>query len=158
MSGMMLLLMSNTKPKQGVVFREFRAQVMVIEPDYNDAGYQTRIYVRPPDFPVGFEAPVPTDKPTISPRRTMLPVPQTDSVASQECVGEQAEGEQTAGDEVVTEDELARGVGAECVDERAPLHYVQGRRWSPGVYRSLRLLGKPLQVAWRRVFIALPTF
>jgi hypothetical protein len=74
------------------------------------------------------------------------------------CVGEQAKGEQTAGDEVATEDELARGVGAERVDERAPLHYVQGRRWSPGVYRSLRLLEKPLQVAWRRVFIALPTF
>ena len=72
-------------------------------------------------------------------------------------VGEQAEGEQTAGDEVAAEDELARGVATEGA-ERAPLLYVQGRRWSPGVYRSLRLVGKPMQIAWERAFIALPTF
>ena len=43
-------------------------------------------------------------------------------------------------------------------EERAPLRYVRGRRWSPGVYRSLRLLGRPLEVAWERAFITLPTF
>ncbi len=90
-------------------------------------------------------------------RIQMLPVPQTNSVASQECVGEHAEDGQMATNDVAAEDELARGVGAERM-ERAPLHYVQGRRWSPGVYRSLRLLGKPLQVAWERAFFALPTF
>jgi hypothetical protein len=147
----------NTKPKQGAVFREFRAQMMGIEPDYNDAFYQNRIYIRPPDSPVGFRAPIPTGEPIMSPGRTMLPVPQTNSVASQECVGEHAEDGQMATNDVAAEDELASGVGAERM-ERAPLYYVQGRRWSPGVYRSLRLLGKPLQVAWERAFIALPTF
>jgi hypothetical protein len=37
--------------------------------------------------------------------------------------------------------------------ERAPLRLVSGRAWSPGVYNALRLLGKPLDVAWRRAFI-----
>jgi hypothetical protein len=78
----------NTKPKQGAVFREFRAQMMGIKPDYNDAFYQNRIYIRPPDSPVRFHAPIPTGEPIMSPGRTMLPVPQTNSVASQECVGE----------------------------------------------------------------------
>jgi len=59
--------------------------------------------------------------------------------------------------EVAAKNEVAHGVGGGDV-ERAPLHYIQGRQWSPGVYRSLRLLGKPLQVAWERAFIALPTF
>ena len=139
------------------MFQEFRAQMMGIEPDYNDAFYQNRIYVRPPDSPVGFHAPIPTGEPIMSPGRTMLPVPQTNSVASQECVGEHADDGQMAMNDVGAEDELARGVGAERM-ERATLHYVQGRRWSPGVYRSLRLLGKPLQVVWERAFIALPTF
>ena len=46
------------------------------------------------------------------------------------------------------------GVG----EEKAPLLQVRGGRWSPGVYRSLRLLGRPLEVAWERAFITLPTF
>ena len=43
-------------------------------------------------------------------------------------------------------------------EERAPLLYVCGQRWSPGVYRSMRLLGRSVEVAWERAFIALPTF
>ena len=42
--------------------------------------------------------------------------------------------------------------------ERAPLLYVRGNHWSPGVYGLLRLLRLPLEVAWERSFIALPTF
>mgnify|MGYP001012625747 CR=1 FL=1 len=38
-------------------------------------------------------------------------------------------------------------------DERAPIKVVDGRPWSPGVYQALRLLGKPLEIAWERVFI-----
>ena len=87
----------NTKPKQGKVFREFRAQIMGIEPDYKDANYKNRIYVRPPDHPVGFHTPGSTDKPIGSPGRTMLPVPTLDSVASQECVGERTENQPTDG-------------------------------------------------------------
>jgi hypothetical protein len=37
--------------------------------------------------------------------------------------------------------------------ERAPIKIVDGRPWSPGVYRALRLLGKPLEIAWEKAFI-----
>ena len=148
----------NTKPKQGAVFREFRAQVMGIEPEYNDANYQNRIYICSPDHPVGFHAPKPTEKPIGSPGRMMLPVPTLDSIASQECVGEHenqpADGWVT---EVATQPDVAHHSDQER-KERAPLLHVRGGRWSPGVYRSLRLLGRPLEVAWERAFIALPTF
>ena len=36
---------------------------------------------------------------------------------------------------------------------RAPLKIVDGRRWSPGIYRVLRLLGKTLDAAWEGAFI-----
>jgi hypothetical protein len=149
----------NTKPKQGTVFREFRAQVMGIEPKYKDANYENRIYVCPPNFPVGFHTPEPTDKPIGSPGRTMLPVPKADSVTSQECVGEYPIEKRTDGraTEVAEKSESAAHSESEG-EERAPLLYVRGRRWSPGVYRSLRLLGRPLEVAWERAFITLPTF
>jgi len=90
--------------------------------------------------------------------RTMFPEPTSDSVASQECVGEHedqpADGRVT---EVATQPDVARHSDQER-KERAPLLHVRGGRWSPGVYRSLRLLGRPLEVAWERAFIALPTF
>ena len=148
----------NTKPKQGAVFREFRAQVMGIEPDYNDATYASRIYLRPPDHPVGFHAPEPTDKPIGSPGRTMLPVPKADSIASQECVGGYPIGEVTAGETDVAEKPAQASHSERNGEERAPLLWVRGGRWSPGVYHSLRLLGRPRKVAWERAFISLPIF
>jgi hypothetical protein len=33
------------------------------------------------------------------------------------------------------------------LDRRAPIKMVSGRAWSPGIYQSLRLLGKSLDVA-----------
>ncbi len=36
---------------------------------------------------------------------------------------------------------------------RAPLKIVDGCRWSPGIYRALRLLGKTLNAAWEGAFI-----
>ncbi len=36
---------------------------------------------------------------------------------------------------------------------RAPLKIVDGHRWSPGIYRALRLLGKTLNAAWEGAFI-----
>ena len=36
---------------------------------------------------------------------------------------------------------------------RAPIKIVDGREWSPGVYRSLRLLGHSLEMAWEKAFI-----
>ena len=43
-------------------------------------------------------------------------------------------------------------------DQRAPIKMVGGRAWSPGIYQSLRLLGKSLDVAWERAFIHPLTF
>ncbi len=37
--------------------------------------------------------------------------------------------------------------------ERAPIKVVDGHPWSPGVYRALRLMGKPLEVAWEKALI-----
>jgi hypothetical protein len=38
---------------------------------------------------------------------------------------------------------------------QAPIKIVDGRHWSPGVYRNLRLMGFTLEVAWAKVFISL---
>ena len=35
----------------------------------------------------------------------------------------------------------------------APIKMIGGRAWSPGIYRALRLMGKPLDVAWEKAFI-----
>lgn len=170
----------NTKPKQGAIFREFRGQVMGIESDYNDANYQDRIYVRPPDSPVGFHVSEPTDKPIGSPCKTMLPVPRSDGVASQECVEGNPPDGRADGAERVKQSEVAGKLAKQnevaghsekknnkrgpllpllpVGEERAPLLVVCGRRWSPGVYRSLRLLGRPIEIAWERAFIAHLTF
>jgi len=43
-------------------------------------------------------------------------------------------------------------------DRRAPIKMVGEHAWSPGIYRSLRLLGKSLDVAWERAFIHPLTF
>ena len=77
----------NTKPKQGAVFRQFRGQVMGISRDYVDSIFEHSIYLRPPESPVEYEPQDPTSEPIMVTDRTMLPVPK-DSVASQECVGD----------------------------------------------------------------------
>ena len=59
-------------------------------------------------------------------------------------------------DDVVDERETT-GHSEARQGERAPLRHVHGKPWSPGVYRSLRLRGHPLEVAWKRAFVALPT-
>ena len=35
----------------------------------------------------------------------------------------------------------------------APIKLVNGRPWSPNVYRNLRLIGKSLEVAWEKAFV-----
>jgi hypothetical protein len=126
---------------------------MGVSGDYVDVDsvFEYSIYLHPPDSPVGYE---PTTEPTMSLGKTMLPV-RKDSVASQECVEEHPSDEETegVGAEVATDHEVA---GAERT--RAPLLYIRGERWSPGVYRSLRLLGHPLTVPWKKAFIPLLTF
>jgi hypothetical protein len=137
----------NTKPKQGAVFREFLRQVMGISGDYVDSIFEHSIYLRPPESPVGYEPRDPKTEPTMSIERSMLPIPK-DEVALQECVGEDGVGEPAdqRATEVATESEVAGHSDAER-KERAPLLWVRGERWSPGVHRLLRLLGRPLEVA-----------
>ena len=69
-------------------------------------------------------------------------------------IGERTDGPVT---ELAEKPELA-GHSEGGGEERAPLLYVRGQRWSPGVYCSMRLLGQSIEVAWERAFIALPTF
>jgi 8-oxo-dGTP pyrophosphatase MutT (NUDIX family) len=49
--------------------------------------------------------------------------------------------------------ETTDGEGRRTQEGRAPIKLVDGRPWSPGVYRALRLLGATLEVAWERAFI-----
>jgi hypothetical protein len=43
--------------------------------------------------------------------------------------------------------------GVRPSDEQAPIKLVDGRPWSPGVYRALHLLGRSLETAWEKAFI-----
>jgi len=155
----------NTKPKQGAVFRAFRGQVMGIPTVYNDASFATRCNFRPPIW-----VPEPV---------SMLPIPR-DLVAAKECVGERATNKEVGlGSESPTKDRQEVGLGSESPtkdrwvwfavdmptaeptrqqDRHAPIKMVGVRAWSLGIYGSLRLLGKSLDVAWERAFIHPLTF
>jgi hypothetical protein len=109
----------------------------------------------------------------------MLPITR-DPVAAKEYVGECATNKKVGlGSESPTKDRREVGSGSESPrkdrrvrfavdmpaaeptrqqDRRAPIKMVGGRAWSPGIYRSLRLLGKSLDVAWERAFIHPLTF
>jgi hypothetical protein len=65
------------------------------------------------------------------PVSSMLPVPK-EPKASQECVG----GNQKEGN--LTEDRPSESVS------QAPIKMIDGRPWSPNIYRNLRLIGKSL--------------
>ena len=147
----------NTKPKQGVAFCEFRVQVMGIEPDYCDVVYAKLIHVWTPENPVASQG--------MSPGRPMLPVPRTDGMTLQECVGGQTGHGNMVGIERARDHDLAyesdatdKNNVAHSERKKAPLRCVQGHHWSPGVYRSLRLRGKPVRVVWERAFVSLSTF
>ena len=45
-----------------------------------------------------------------------------------------------------------------CPEGAAPIKWIGGHAWSPGVYRALRVLGKSIDVAWERAFIRPLTF
>ncbi len=87
----------------------------------------------------------------LSPKVSMLPLTK-EQLASQECVGE-SEVTLTKGRLSVAS--LAKGLTLtdDRPSEGAPIKVVDGRPWSPGVYQALRLLGKPLEIAWEKAFI-----
>ncbi len=119
----------NTKPKQGTIHLKFWGYVMGIPADYKYKDYAGVIL-------------------SIPPVSLMLPVPKA-LKASQECVG---------GTQKLIYDRPLK-VTSTDVDgrpkllEQVPIKIVDGRPWSPGVYRALRLLGSTLEVAWERAFV-----
>ncbi len=130
----------NTKPKQGKVFHKFRGHVMGIPTDYNDDNYRKDVV-------------------TIPPVSMMLPIPRAKE-ALQECVGENLigpRGKQRNEQSPVHSNLTATRPTEERLDAgvQAPIKIVDGRHWSLGVYRNLRLMGFTLEVAWARAFISL---
>jgi hypothetical protein len=130
----------NTKPKQGKVFRKFWGHVMGIPADYNDDDYRKDVV-------------------TIPPVSTMLPIPRAKE-SLQECVGGNLigpRGKQRNEQSSVHSNLTATRPKEECLNAgvQAPIKIVDGRHWSPGVYRNLRLMGFTLEVAWGRAFISL---
>ena len=126
--------------------------------DYVDSVFEHSIYLQPPGSPLGYEPRDPTSEPTMSLGRTMLPVPKY-SAASQECVedhliGKPADGGTT---EVANQPEVASHSDGER-KERAPLLYVRGERWSPGIPLVETPRAPSRGSMGERAFIALPTF
>jgi hypothetical protein len=78
---------------------------------------------------------------TIPPVGSMLPFPRTAEIPK-ECVGGNMKQPK-----IPTYARLNNAV------ERAPIKMVQGKLWSPGVYRNLRSLGLTLETAWRQAFV-----
>ena len=105
----------DTKPKQGLVYRVFRGQVMGIPANYKDSDYAGKV--------------------PLSPEVSMLPLTK-EQLASQEYVGE-SEITLTKGRLLVAS--LAKGLtlANDRPSEGAPIKVVDGRPWSPGVYREL---------------------
>jgi hypothetical protein len=148
----------NTKPKQGLYFRTFRSRMMGIPVEYKDEDFATGCYLRPTEW---------TPKPV-----SMLPIPK-DRTASQECVGDsEKQPKRTAARRdkkarFAVNVEVRTSPGSEgtlepmktiCPGEAAPIKWIGGRAWSPGIYRALRLSGKSLDVAWKKAFIRPLTF
>jgi hypothetical protein len=130
----------NTKPKQGLVFCVFRGHNMGIPVEYRDADYKGKMPLMP---------------------KMLMPPLTKEQLALQECVGGNARRQaptrtkqiQVSMTELVND----RPIGKESLDaearagtmgsgSRAPIKMVDGRPWSPGVYRLLRLLSKTLEV------------
>jgi hypothetical protein len=130
----------NTKLKQGKVFCKFQGHVMGIPADYNDDDYRKDVV-------------------TIPPVSTMLPIPRAKE-SLQECVGGNLigpRGKQRNEQSPVHSNLTATRPKEECLNAgvQAPIKIVDGRHWSPGVYRNLRLMGFTLEVAWARALISL---
>jgi hypothetical protein len=154
----------NTKPKQGLAYRVFRGHVMGIPADYKDSDYAGKVPLSPEvsmlpmtkaqlasQECVGENQLSPTKDrprvdvtPTDGPRVDVIPTdrPRVDVIRPRVDV---IPTDRPRVDVILT--------GARPSDERAPIKMVNGRPWSPGVYRALRLLGKSLEAAWEKAFI-----
>ena len=137
----------NTNPKHGLMSCVFRGQGMGIPAEYRDADYESKV--------------------PLLPKVSMLPLTK-EQLAPQEYVGGNARRQAPTRTKQVqvstTESVNDRPAGKESLDmeacvatigsrSRAPIKMVDRRPWSPGVYRSLHLLGKTLEVGWVRAFV-----
>ena len=105
----------NTKPKQGLVYCVFRGRIMGIPADYQDSDYAGKV--------------------PLSSKVLMLPLTK-EQLALQECVGEK-EITLTEGRPLVASSAKCLTLASDRPNERAPTKVVDGRPWSPGVYRAL---------------------
>ena len=144
----------NKKPKQGLAYRKFQGHVVGIPTDCNDKNYEGII-------------------PSIPPANSMLLVPKAQK-ALHECVGKNPKEtilincEENASyslphgsilarksylrtltdpAEILPELALTNNKRWSKLELQAPIKLVDGRPWSPRVYRALRLLGNMLEVA-----------
>ncbi len=70
------------------------------------------------------------------------------SVASTSSPASRARLVNNPGSRASTSSPASRARLVKNPSSQAPLKIVDGRRWSPGIYRALRLLGKTLKAAW----------
>jgi hypothetical protein len=106
-----------------------------------------------------------------SPPVSMMPLSK-EQLASKECFEEQKNShiltkvrltklDQQNQESAQSVDRLAKELSLDVevhlltkgLELRAPIKMVDGCLWSPGVYQTLCLLGKTLEVAWERAFI-----
>jgi hypothetical protein len=113
----------NTKPKQGLQFRQFRSELMGVPVEHNDNNSKQAY-----------------DNTVIALSRA--------SGSPQECVGGGQMSDRSGQVSETQDAQMCHVEGAKPL-----VQIVQGRRWSPGVYRALRVRGASLEVAWRRAFL-----
>jgi hypothetical protein len=159
----------NTKPKQGIVYCVFRGQVMGIPADYKDSNYASKVPVSPA------VSLLPLTKEQLALQECVggdakclewAPIKLThasENACISGCSG--ASGNACIyrhSIHTLAADRLKKGVQL-VVDvavhvppgepQQVPLIMVSGRACSPGVYWDLRLLGKTLDIAWKRAFV-----
>ncbi len=98
---------------------------MGIPVDYKDSDYEGKV--------------------PLTPIMSMLPLTK-EQLALQECVGGK-------NDPTVSKDRLIQKSKSPVAVPQAPIKIVDGHHWSPGIYRTQRLLGKTLEVAWEGAFV-----
>jgi hypothetical protein len=171
----------NTKTKQGLVFRVFREHIMGIPADYRDLDYKGKVPLLPKvsmlpltKEQLALQESVRGDaielewvpiKPTHASRNACVfrrsdalgnaCVSRCSNVSEKACIFRCSICTPTA-DGPKKEVRFAVNMVVCALPgepQQAPIKTVNGRPWSPGVYQSLCILGKTLEVAWVRAFI-----
>jgi hypothetical protein len=155
----------NTKPKQGLVFRLFRGHVMGIPADYKNSDYKGKV----PLMSVVSMLPLTKEQLALQEcvgERTNGALKSALRMSTFKTSGKRviisnpsgkripvSSGKRVSISVASTSSPASRARLVNNPSSRAPLKIVDGRRWSPGIYRALRLLGKTLNAAWKGAFI-----